>query len=341
MGARLVAVILVVALAAGACGGDDDEATNGPTSSTTSSSTSTSSSSTTTSSTLPPKPVCDENEAFAVADAAISDARLVAGGEWTTDTADSPFDERTRSADHIRTTVGLDCGVRAAQSTADGGERLVLAAWTGPRYSFVIQATDQPSTPYLPEAVLFTVTEEPYGEFLRDDMSLWGGRLAGGETLLVGHLDYNLGVAAKFGWRTAIENPPDADPTVDSQHHGIETLEAAGMRNVAIAEEASFGSEEGLVMFISVTGQISVAAVAPAGWFDPMVPRTYSGETTTTTFMDVEVRVTAPGEGELPGLGAEVGWACGEWVWLLEPPINGTTDEMLEIAEAVISHGGC
>jgi len=40
--------------------------------------------------------------------------------------------------------------------------------------------------------------------------------------------------------------------------------------------------------------------------------------------MEVEVRVTDPGEGQRPALGVEFGWACGEWVWLLEPPVNGT-----------------
>lgn len=343
----MLCIVLAAALAAASCGGDDDT-TGSSTSSTTTTAASSTTSSTTTSSTTSsstttttiPEPVCDETEAFAVADDALASARLAAGGDWATDTTGNPFDDRTRLADWMPKHLGLDCGVRAAQTTADGDERLFLAAWTGPRYAFVIQATDQPSTPYSPSTILWIVTEEPYGEMLLDDMSLWAGQLEGGETLVVGHIDYNLGATAK-SWHVDVPALPDAEPTLDSERHAIATLRDVGMRNVAVAQPAEFGSEEGTVMFVSPTGQISVVAVAPSGWFDPLLPRGYSGTTTTETISGVKVRVTEPAEGQLPGLGAEIGWSCRNWEWILEPPLNGTIDEMLEIARAVIQSGTC
>ena len=226
------------------------------------------------------------------------------------------------------------------QTTADGDQRLLLAAWTGPRIAFVIQATDQPSSPYVPIDVLFIVTQDPRGEFLAEDRSLWAGQLEGGETLIVGHRDYNLGVVAK-AWQTVVDPLGEVEPTLDSERYAIEALRAAGMRKVGVAQPAEFGSEEGTILFISPAGQISTAAVAPAGWFDPLQPRSYSGETTTTMVGEVEVRVTEPVEGELPGLGADVGFVCGDWVWLLEPTINGTADETVDTALVIIETTGC
>ena len=68
-------------------------------------------------------------------------------------------------------------------------------------------------------------------------------------------------------------------PHSRAEEVGIFVLETAGARNVGIAQPPEFGSEEGYIQFVSPTGQILVVDVAPDGWFDPMQPRYYTGET--------------------------------------------------------------
>lgn len=315
---------------AAACAGGDDATSSAP-------STTASPGSTTTTA---PERDCDEATAYEIADEAIAAARLAPGGEWSTDTEGSRFVERTRTAEELRSQLALDCGVRAVQTTAGGDERLLLAAWTGDRAAFVVQASDAPSEPYAPEAIVTIVTEDPRGEFLRDDRSLWAARLEGGETLVLGHLDYSLGATAK-AWQTAVPPLLDAEPTIEAERYAIETLEAAGQRNVAVAEPAEVGSEAGAVMFVSPTGQILVADVAPEDWIDPMSPRYLGGPSTTSTIAGVDVRVTEAGPDDLAPAGAELGWWCGEWGWILQPPLNGTADEMLDVARAVVESAGC
>lgn len=286
-------MVVVVAVILAGCGDDDDSSV--PASTTTVPATTTVAVTPTT--TPSERADCNEQDAFAVADEVIETARLAPGGEWSTDTTANSFDEQTQSGGWLLDELGLDCGVKASQTTADGDERLLLAAWTGPRIAFVIQASDQPSSPYVPTDILFIVTQEPFGEFLAEDRSLWAGRLEDGETPIVGHRDYNLGVVAK-AWQTIVGPLGEAEPTLDSERHAIDALEAAGMRKVAIAQPAEFGSDEGTIMFISPTGLISVADVAPAGTFDPLQPRYFTGATTTVMVDGVEVRVTEAAEGE-------------------------------------------
>ena len=239
------------------------------------------------------------------------------------------------------THLGLDCGVLLAQTTPEGHARLLTAAWTGPRAGYVVQAADPPSQAPRAADVLFIVSEEPRGEFLDADRSRWVGQLEGGETLIVGHVDYNLGVVAKEGWQVAVDPLPNAEPTLHSERHAIAMLDAAGMHGSAVAQAAEFGSEEGTVMFVSHTGQISVVSVAPVGGFDPSVPRYLEGETTTLKTDGVTVRRTDVGTGQDNVQGAEFGWACGDWVWILDPPINCTADEMPAIIAALILVDDC
>lgn len=48
----------------------------------------------------------------------------------------------------------------------------------------------------------------------------------------------------------------------------------------------------------------------------------------------VEVRITEPDPDDNTGysIGAEGGFACEDFVWLIQPPANGDVDEMLETA---------
>ena len=74
-----------------------------------------------------------------------------------------------------------------------------------------------------------------------------------------------------------------------------------------------------------------------------MAPRYYTGETTIEPIDGVDVRVTLPNLDDNLGFvqAAEVAFACDEFAWILEPPFNGTVDEMIASATAVIGTEEC
>lgn len=341
---RLRVVIVALALFAAACG---DDGTAEPASTSTTSTSSTSTSSTSTSTTMPasattaaPAPDCVPNAPFAALDEAIADARLRPGGAWSLDVSESSFATDTADPDAWADQLGLDCAVQATQPDAPG-DRLALIAWTGPRMAFVIRSTETPDPAFRTTAVITVVFENPRGEYLRDDISLWGGTLESGETLIVGHLDFNLGIAAKTFRADA---PPFGDPEtfLEAERVGIAAATAAGGRNVGLAQPAEIGSEEGYVTLVSRTGQILIIDIAPAGWFDPMVERYFHGETSIVEIDGVEVRITQPGEGEGEyEVGSEIGWSCLDHAWILEPTSNGTGDEMVQFVTEFITANDC
>lgn len=345
-----VACVAVLLVFAAACG---DGSSSSPTTSTTTTTTTTSStttvststtttttspSSTTTTTTTQPAVVCEVDDVVDLLDAAVADARLESG-DWSGDPLAPPFAERTTNGDEYARRMGLDCGARLADAAE---QRLAIVAWTGPRATFVVQDAAAPSISYAPTAVVVTAVEDLRGEFVRDDQSLWAGTGSAGESVVIGHADYNLGAAAKlFG---VAEAPPlFREVAIPAEEHAIAALEAAGMRNVEIAQTPPFESLEGYVQFISVTGQISVVDVAPTDWFDPMQARYYTGDSRIETIGGVAVRVTEPLPEDNLGftLGAELGWACAGYGWIMQPPFNGSVDEMLASAEAVIATEQC
>lgn len=333
---RLIIVFSVMVLLATSCG-DGDTADPAPSSSTTTTSTSTS---TTTTTTEAPAPECVPDDAFAALDAALVDARFEPGGAWSLDVSASAFTAETADPEVWAGLLGLDCAVQATQPEA-AGDRLAMISWTGPRMAFVVRASDAPDPLPNTSAVISVGFENPRGEYVRDDNSLWVGALESGETLVVGHLDFNLGVAAKT---FSADAPPfgDAEISIEAERVGIAAAIAAGGRNVGIAQPPEFGSEEGYVMLVSRTGQILILDVAPAGWFDPMVERYYHGESTFTEIDGVPVRITEPGEGEgVYDTGYEVAWSCRDHEWILEPTSNGTGDEMVEFASEFIAANDC
>ena len=240
----------------------------------------------------------------------------------------------------MATSLGLDCGAVAAQRGALG-DRFVIVTWTGARLAFVVLADDQPTPPFEPQATVTVLTEDLDGEFIDDDQELFGARLSEGATILIGHDDYNLGATAK-SWQAVVTPPPDAEATIDAERHGIEVLRAAGARNVSVAQPPEFGSEEGFLQFVSPRGLIGVADVAPADWFDPMVPRYLDGVTTVRTVGGVDLRITEPGPEAPPWVGAvEIGFGCGDWSWILEPPGNGSATELIEFAADLVAGAAC
>ena len=287
-----------------------------------------------------PTPECDADAVLAAVDSAIEAARLAVGEAWSAVADDNPFGERTSTGEEFAERLALDCGLTAEQSP-NGAHRLAVAAWTGPRIAYVVQATDSPATPYQQDATLDLLFAAPSGEFLDGaERALWAGTVDG-ETIVVGHVDYSLGAVAK-SWQSGPRVPGD-EPTLDSERHGLAALDEAGMRNGGIAQPPERGSQEGYVQFVSPAGQILVADVAPTGWFDPMAPRFFTGATSVETISGVEVRRTEPMPGDNLGFaqGAEFGWSCAAFEWILEPPFNGDADEMVATVRAIVETEEC
>ncbi|MEZ5244880.1 MAG: hypothetical protein R2707_07280 [Acidimicrobiales bacterium] len=316
-------------------------ATTSPPTTPTSSSPTTPPTTPTTTTTTVPAPLCDPSGPLAVIEGALATARLAVPTGWDTDPTDTSFAERTATGELYAERLGLDCGLLLAADDTTG-QWLVVAAWTGRRAAFAVQTTARPSEPFRAQAVVRLPVGDLTGEYLSDDMSLWGVSGADDESIVIGHADYSFGPAAK-DWDSGTRDFFEPEISVPAEQHALDALEAAGMRNVGIAQPTEVGSEEGYAQFISTTGQISVADVAPTGWFDPMTPRYYTGETSIETIGGVDVRVTLPKPDDNLGFvqAAEVAFACDDYVWLLEPPFNGTADEMVASAAAVIGTEEC
>ena len=329
--------IVVLAPLLGSCADDTTSTTSTTTSSSSATTSATSTTSTTT--TAVPGPVCDSAGPLTLIADALSTARLPVPRAWDGDPADTPFAERTTTAHEYAARLGLDCGLLVAAADA---QTLAILAWTGTRTAYAVQTTAPPSEAYRPEAFVRNPVSEGRGEFLVGDMSSWAVTGPDGESIVLGHVDFSLGAASK-GWEAGPRLPFEEEIILDAEQHAIDALQSAGMRNAGLAQSAEFGSEEGYAQFVSTTGQISVADVAPTGWFDPMTPRYYSGDTTIESIDGVDVRITIPNPDDNLGFvrAAEVAFACDEFVWILEPPINGTVDEMVASATAVIGTEEC
>jgi hypothetical protein len=344
---RVLAVVAAVAMLATACGDDEAaEPTPTATSTSTTSTTSTPTTSTPTTSTpttTPPEPSCAVEGPLALLDEALAAARLSTPSEWSADPQTTSFASRTTSGEEYAARLGLDCGTLLGATGALGdSDWLAVVAWTGSRAAFAVQTTAAPSTPYTGGAyVQNPVTEEP-GEFVADDMSTWAASGPDGESIVLGHVDFSLGAAAK-DWEIGPRLPFEEEVNLASEQHGIDALVEAGMRNVGIAQSPERGSEEGYIQFVSTTGQISVADVAPTGWFDPMAPRYFGGDTRVESVDGVDVRITLPLPDDNLGfaIAAEVAFACADFVWILEPPFNGTVDEMEATATAIVATSEC
>lgn len=177
-----------------------------------------------------------------IVDEQLAAARLAPGDQWSPEDS-SPFDARSYPAGDFNGQLGFDCSLRAVQTTSDGDTRLLLAAWTFPRYGFVVQAADEPADPYAQLVRFQLLIEQPDGEWI-DDQVLWAGTLAGRESVVVGTRDYPIGAVAK-AWQSDYRPLPAGEVTLDSERAAIAALEATGNRMVMVAEEATFGSEVG------------------------------------------------------------------------------------------------
>lgn len=221
------------------------------------------------------------------------------------------------------------------QTTPGGGDRLVLAAWTGERRGWVVQASDLPSDPYRPEQRVQLFIDQPQGEWLVNQ-TLWAGSLTTGETVLVGTVDAPFAVAAKAWW-AEVPRFDDLPVSNATEQYAIDTLVAAGARNVSVAEPSSFQSQMGAIQFVTPLGLHLVATVAPPDLFDPAAP-IVDGEMVVQPVDDTDVYVTTAAPASY-AVGS-VGWSCGEHVWFIDSAY-GTVDELLDWAAQVIEAAGC
>ncbi len=262
-------------------------------------------------------------------------ARLDPGGTWSEPAPGFAFDDRTHTAEEFRYRMGLDCMARLSQTTSSGDQRLLLAAWTGERVAWVLQATDVPSEPFRADQLVQLFLEQSRGEWL-DDQSVWAGSLTSGDTMIVGALDTAFGVAAKSWW-VEIPRFDDVEVTNAAERYAIDALVQAGARNVSVGESADFQSEIAAVQFITPLGLHLIATVAPPEWFDPSAA-IVQGEMVIEEIDGVEVYVTtAVPESYAVG---SVGWECGEYVWFIDSAY-GTVEELTGWAAQVIASADC
>lgn len=275
---------------------------------------------------------CDIAGMLAVADGAIAAARLPTGSRWEL-VGTTAFDDRTNDPEEFRDRLALDCSVRAVQR-ADHGDRLLLAAWTGERRAYVVQAADEPETPYTPDQRLQLLIEQPDGEWL-SGMEMWAGTMSGGETVIVAVDDYSLGAAAK-AWQ-ALPRWEDIPISIETERYAIDALLNAGARNVSPGEDPAPGSTLAAIQFVTPAGLILLATVAPVGDFDPTAAL-IEGERTLDEISGIDVVVTT-GASDSYAVGS-VGWTCGDSVWFIDS-VWGTVDELVDWVDALVSTGAC
>jgi len=338
-----VAVLTVGALVAlGGCGDDDDAA--GTT--TTSESTTTTEATTTTTE----APACAVDEVLAEADATVQLVGLAPGSEWTEATPGVAFAERTVSPEQYREDLALDCGAEMAQATDAGAERLLLAAWTGERIVFVLQATDAPSTPFQEAATFDLLLAQPRGQYFagpyranRDIRTIWAATLGQGESIVIFAHDYSAGAAAKT-WQEGFETSGDDEyVTLDSERYGMQKLRAAGARNVSIAELPEIGSPIGTLQFVTPLGLAVVTRVAPVGMIDPTT-EWHQRPVTSEEVEGVTVYLSVAGPpDDLDALTYDIAHAtfdCGEWTWHVQIGF-GTPEELMDWVRSFIPTLDC
>jgi hypothetical protein len=281
-------------------------------------------------------PLCEPGEVLAVADEILVLVRLDAGGDWTLD-GESSFSERTADPVAYAALLGLDCGLAAVQRTDTGAERLLLAAWTGARIAFTVQATDGPSTPYERAAMWDVSIEHVPGEYFegpfrpnRDDRTTWATTLEGGETMVVHARSYPAGPAAK-DWLAGLGFPePEEYVSLPAERFGIDSLRAAGARNVDVAELPETGSEIGYLQFVTPLGLVGETRVAPTGWIDVMT-EWHGRPVSTERIGEIEVYVSEAGPPDDADIltydVAHISFECGDHAWQVITAY-GTTEEL-------------
>jgi hypothetical protein len=275
-------------------------------------------------------------QAVTLLDSTVALARLRSGGTWEPDGESAAFGERTNDAAEFGARLAFDCAERLVQRTPTGAERLALIAWNDLRHAAVIQATDAPSEPYDTTIRFQLFMEQSDGEWLEEGF-VWAATLAGGESIVIDTHDYSTGVTAK-SWQSFVPRFEDLPVTLESERFGIDSLVAAGARNVSVAEPAPGGYPVGTIQFNTPMALSVLAVVGPADAYDPMAPIVTDGDTSFTDVGGVRVRLTVGVEviSEL----FETGWVCADHAWRLYT-ILGSPDELLSYTEHLVEHLDC
>ena len=251
---------------------------------------------------------------------------------WVADTSGSVYVDAVVEAEAFADSLGLRCSSRMVQGVGTDHERLGIAAWTGERMGYVVLALDHPSSPY-DEAVRFDLLfEQPWGEWVADDV--WAVTVSSGDTVIVGVSDYFIGAVAK-SFLVAFPEPPGAEPEIPAEEYAIAALEDAGMANVGIAEPSD--TDVASIVFTTPLGNVMIATVGPTASFDPFMGY-LTGESTLTVVAGIEVEITLAGPDQF-GV-ADAAFVCGEYGWRIESSL-GSPDEPLDVAVGLIGALGC
>lgn len=323
---RVLALLLLLLLLVAGCSGAGPAATTGAPI-TIAPPPSTSSTTTLADSTTAPVGPCDPEDLLDKVNASVVAARLPeVGDQWIEGPGDSEFAARTTPPNEFAGTHAFDCALVAAHASPDT-DRLLLAAWTGDRMAWVIQATDQPVTPYDTAVRVDLLAEQPWGEWV--DTDVWAVTLSTGNTVIIGTVDYSLGATAK-SWLVWFPEPPGPPPRIASEQYAWPRLEAAGARNVGIAEPSD--TQVASLAFSTPLGNVMVATVGPLADFDPTAGY-LSGQQSIETFEGVEVQITLAGPDQLTL--ADAAFSCDPWGWRIEASM-GTVDELRGFLELLL-----
>ncbi len=86
-----------------------------------------------------------------------------------------------------------------------------------------------------------------------------------------------------------------------------------------------------------VIGHVDYSLGATAKSWQAAIPSPPEGESTLESERHAEPAAGAPPWAR----GAELGWSCAEFAWILQPPLNGTTDEALGFVAEILGAGDC
>jgi len=94
-------------------------------------------------------------------------------------------------------------------------------------------------------------------------------------------------------------------------------------------------------MFVTLSGQIGIVGMAPRDTTEPMTPRYLSGPTRIVSVAGIDVRVTELGVDDICDNAGELGGWYIAFGWIMETPINGTVDEMIDMVSSLAAENGC
>jgi hypothetical protein len=290
--------------------------------------------------TAPDSGGCDPALVVETVDGALASARLQPGvAAWTTPSS-SVFAAQTTAPEDFAVVLGFDCSWAGMQVVGDH-ERYAVAAWTGDRMGAVIQATDQPNSPYSEDKTVDLLATAPRGEVV--DTDTWAAEGPDGQTIILLNRGVDvLGLVAK-SWIADQGLASSTDDMTTDEGAGsptdqvaIPALTAAGGRNVGGAEP-SHGSSVALYYLVTPLGDTIFVTVGPKDDFDP-IAQLPAGATSDRDLGEGDpVRFVDPSE---PYPTTAAGFTCNGYGWMVEAE-NGDIEETSEFISDLMTVLGC